>query len=186
MNILNITLVISPMGLFRWEKLKMRKHLKAQVCRQKSNVNEGNKDTSEKEWMMNFIANLICTLFLYIKKTLHKRSCAKLLDWCKKTIQLGRNRGSSKTNLLLSSCCAIVIFKYLQKAYVRTATLREYMLHLYHVVSRLCQTMAGARVVVIFCCQSSGCSLKILKSLGPAPELFYPLLPIVFFWYLIK
>lgn len=124
--------------------------------------------------------------FFILKKPPHKRSCAKLLDWYKKTVQLGRNRGSSKTNLPLSSYCPIDIFKYLWKVYVRTTTLREYMLHLYHMVSRLCQTKAGARVVVIFCCQPSGCGLKILKSLGPAPELFYPLLPIIFFWYLVK
>ena len=117
-NILNITLVISPMGLFRWEKLKMRKHLKAQVCRQKSNINEGNKETSEEEWMMSFIANLRCTLFLCIKKNPHKCSCVKLLDWCKKRIQLGCKRGSSKTDLPLSSCCPINTFKYLWKVYV--------------------------------------------------------------------
>lgn len=127
MSILNITLVISPMGLFRWEKLKMRKHLKAQVCRQKSNINDGNKETSEEEWMMSFIANLICTLSLYMKKTVHKCACAKLLDWCMKRIQLGCNRGSSKTTLLFSSSCLLISLNIFKRFMFRTTILKEYV-----------------------------------------------------------
>lgn len=59
------------------------------------------------------------------------------------------------------------------------------MLYPCHVVSQLCQAMAAARVVVI-CHQFSDCSLKTLKSLGPVPELFYPLLTIIIFCYLVK
>lgn len=177
-NILNITFVISPTGLFRWEKLKMRKHLKAQVCRQKSNINEGNKETSEEEWMMSFIANLICTLFLYIKK-----NCINVLvRSCQTYVRREYSWDVTDVAVKPTFHCPLVLLISLnifKRFMFRTTVLREYMLHLCHVVSQLCQIMAGVRVVVVFCQQSSGCSLKILKSLGP--ELLYPLLPIVFF-----
>lgn len=127
MNILNITLVISPMGLFRWEKLKMRKHLKAQVCRQKSNINEGNKETSEKEWMLSFIENLITTFFFfYIKPLLHKCSYAKLLDWCKRRIQLG-TEVAVKLTFHCPSYALLISFNIFKRFIFRTTTLRVYV-----------------------------------------------------------
>lgn len=99
--------------------------------------------------MMSFIENLICTLFLYIKKT-----CINvLLQICWTNVRREYSRDIAEVMLNTTFCCPLVVLVICLNIFktfmFRTTILRQYMLHPCHVVSQLCQAMAAARVVVI-------------------------------------
>lgn len=119
-----------------------------------------------------------------------KKTCINgLLQICWTNVRREYSRDIAEVVVNPTFWCPLVVLLICLRIFktfmFRTTILRQYMLHLCHVVSKLCQAMAAARVVVI-CHQFSDCSLKTLKSTGPVPELFYPLLTIIIFWCLVK
>lgn len=115
-----------------------------------------------------------------------KKGVNFLLQICYINMRREYSRDIAEVIVNPTFCCPLVVLLICLSIFktfmFRTTILRPFMLHPCRVVSQLCQAMAAARVVVI-CHQFSDCNLK---SLGPVPELFYPLLTIIIFWCLVK